>query len=86
MDEVLDAPLHPSTEGLLKSVPSGERRGGDLFQIPGTTPSLVDPGEGCAFRERCSFADGACETTPPESRAGTRSFRCFHPREQGANT
>lgn len=79
VDEVLDTPLHPYTEGLLKSVPSGTKRGEELFQIPGTTPSLIDPGEGCAFRDRCSYADGQCAATPPETFRGGRAFRCFHP-------
>jgi peptide/nickel transport system ATP-binding protein len=81
VDEVLDTPLHPYTAGLLRSLPAGARRGAVLFQIPGTTPSLLDPGEGCAFRERCSFADAVCAATPPESFRGSRSFRCFHPCE-----
>ncbi len=85
VDEVLDTPIHPYTEGLLKSVPAGTKRGEALFQIPGTTPSLLDPGEGCAFRERCSFADAACASTPPETLRGSHAFRCFHPRVPESN-
>ena len=80
VDEVLDAPLHPYTRGLIGSVPSQHRRGQPLAQIPGMTPSLLDLPEGCAFRPRCPRADGAC-TASPELAAlfPGHEVRCFHP-------
>jgi peptide/nickel transport system ATP-binding protein len=82
VDEVLERPLHPYTRGLIRSLPARSKRGGELYQIPGMTPSLLGIGEGCAFRERCPRADEACRVSPPELQAGTgRSFRCFHPHE-----
>jgi len=80
VDEVLDAPLHPYTQGLIASVPSRGRRGEALHQIPGMTPSLLDLPAGCAFRERCSRADGACAQDPAlSSPVAGRQVRCFHP-------
>jgi peptide/nickel transport system ATP-binding protein len=78
--EVLDRPLHPYTHGLIGSVPSRNRRGTRLRQIPGMTPSLLNLPEGCAFRTRCPRADGACERDPPitEPTPG-HALRCFHP-------
>ena len=80
VDQVLREPLHPYTRGLIRSIPSSAGGGGRLYQIPGMTPSLLDLGEGCTFRDRCPRADEACQASPPETKAGgDRTFRCFHP-------
>ncbi|MBE0624912.1 MAG: ABC transporter ATP-binding protein, partial [Burkholderiales bacterium] len=85
VDQVLDAPLHPYTHGLIASVPSASRRGEPLRQIPGMTPTLLDLPPGCAFRERCTRADGACARTPALSAtAAGRQVRCFHPLTRSA--
>jgi peptide/nickel transport system ATP-binding protein len=77
--EVLERPWHPYTAGLIGSVPSRNRRGARLAQIPGMTPSLVNLPEGCAFRTRCAHADAACLKDPPPVLFGARVYRCFHP-------
>ena len=64
VDQVLDVPFHPYTHGLIGSVPSRNKRGVPLRQIPGTTPSLMSLPPGCAFKTRCERADAACETMP----------------------
>lgn len=64
VDNVLDKPLHPYTEGLIGSVPSRNKRGSPLTQIPGMTPSLLNLPKGCAFRMRCPYAAPVCETSP----------------------
>jgi peptide/nickel transport system ATP-binding protein len=80
VDAVLDRPLHPYTAGLLDSVPSRNRRGTRLAQIPGMTPSLLALPAGCAFRDRCARADAACGGQPEVSATGAdRRVRCFHP-------
>ena len=80
IDAVLDRPLHPYTKGLIGSVPSRNRRGVPLSQIPGMTPSLLSLGPGCAFRERCPRADAACAEAPRiTAPVEGRSVRCFHP-------
>ena len=80
VDEVLDAPLHPYTHGLIDSVPSRNRKGKLLRQIPGMTPSLLELAPGCAFRERCDHADSACDKDPGlSSPVPGRQVRCFHP-------
>jgi peptide/nickel transport system ATP-binding protein len=80
VDEILSRPLHPYTVGLIGSVPSHNRRGSPLYQIPGMTPSLLDLPCGCAFRERCPRADEACREEPEISvPLPDRHVRCFHP-------
>jgi peptide/nickel transport system ATP-binding protein len=78
--EVIEAPLHPYTRGLIQSAPSRNRRGEPLSQIPGMAPSILDLPRGCAFRLRCPRGDGGCLSQPEqeEHRPG-RFARCFHP-------
>jgi peptide/nickel transport system ATP-binding protein len=80
VDLVLDRPAHPYTKGLIGSVPSRNRKGVPLAQIPGMTPSLLNLPTGCSFRLRCTRADAACVAPPDMTtlEAGRR-VRCFHP-------
>jgi peptide/nickel transport system ATP-binding protein len=82
----LDRPLHPYTNGLIGSVPSRQRRGGVLTQIPGMPPSLAGLPPGCAFAPRCPRSDGQCLTEPAltEQLAG-RAARCWHPHLEAAS-
>ncbi len=80
VDDVLDAPQHPYTAGLIGSVPSRNARGKRLQQIPGMTPSLLNLPAGCAFSARCSYSTPACEIAPVLSEvAAGRQVRCHHP-------
>ncbi|QJB56667.1 ABC transporter ATP-binding protein [Pseudodesulfovibrio sp. zrk46] len=80
VQQVLDRPLHPYTEGLIGSVPSRNKRGEPLYQIPGTTPSLINLPEGCPFRMRCPRSSDQCLQEPPVSVSDDgRQYRCFHP-------
>lgn len=83
--EVLDKPLHPYTHGLIGSVPSRNKRGEPLRQIPGMTPSLLNLPEGCAFRARCPRVQADC-VQRPELREWlpARLARCHHPHREEA--
>ena len=75
-------PNHPYTQGLLRCVPVPGRIGRDepLGSIPGTVPRIGPGFEGCAFRERCGFADGSCARTVPRHTAGSgHEFLCRLP-------
>ncbi len=85
VDAVLDAPLHPYTKGLIDSVPSRNRRGRPLAQIPGMAPSPLALPAGCSFRPRCPREDALCAAPPAltELRPGGWA-RCFHPHGEAA--
>jgi len=85
IDQVLDAPHHPYTHGLIGSVPSRNKRGAPLSQIPGMTPSLLNLPPGCPFRERCPRAADVCLTEPEIHVAEDgREVRCFRPYQEEA--
>lgn len=76
-------PQHPYTHGLMASIPSLATRGRPLFQIPGSTPSLLNLPRGCPFRPRCYRADSQCEHDPaPWGAAPDHSVRCWHSGER----
>ena len=64
-------PLHPYTQGLIRSIPrldlaaTEHRR---LEAIPGTVPSLLHPPPGCRFAARCRHAIEACRQQEPPLR------------------
>ncbi|HRK17790.1 MAG TPA: ABC transporter ATP-binding protein [Hyphomicrobiaceae bacterium] len=77
--DVIGTPQHPYTAGLIGSVPSNNKRGEPLRQIPGMTPSLMNLPKGCAFRNRCAYAAAACASEPPVHEDGRRMVRCVAP-------
>lgn len=82
VEEVLEAPRHPYTQGLLASIASyepRERRRSRLESIPGRPPDMRNPPPGCRFHPRCSLAQPRCaQHEPPEfTLAGKRMVRCW---------
>jgi peptide/nickel transport system ATP-binding protein len=78
--QVLDAPAHPYTRGLLDSLPGAIQPGERLRQISGMAPMLSNRPAGCAFAPRCSRALPQCATSEPDRTvAGGRTYRCFAP-------
>ena len=65
--QVLNDPLHPYTQGLLRSAPTLEaRRTHRLPSIPGNTPDLLSLPPGCPFTDRCEVAiEGVCREIEP---------------------
>ena len=57
---------HPYTRGLFGARPRlGAPQGDRLTTIDGTVPELVDLPVGCAFSDRCAWAQAPCVTTRP---------------------
>jgi oligopeptide/dipeptide ABC transporter ATP-binding protein len=84
VDQVLDHPQHPYTQGLIGSLPSANQRGTRLRQISGMAPSLLDMPAGCAFAPRCPRASATCQQARPEishprPEAPDHAVRCHHP-------
>lgn len=80
VEALFEQPLHPYTQGLLKSLPSIEGLQDELYSIPGTVPNLLDKPPGCLFAPRCPYADGLCATVRPllEERRDQHRVRCHH--------
>jgi peptide/nickel transport system ATP-binding protein len=67
--DLFGSPLHPYTQGLIRSIPRLDLAATHrtrLEAIPGTVPRLINPGPGCRFAARCSFVRDDCRrSTPP---------------------
>ena len=79
VSDVLRAPLHPYTRGLLDSLPALAAPGQKLTQIPGSTPSPLNVPPGCPFAPRCSHADDLCRSEPPPVGDERHGAFCHHP-------
>jgi peptide/nickel transport system ATP-binding protein len=81
VDAVLDAPIHPYTDGLMRSLPSAGMPGQPLRQIPGATPSLSRLPQGCPFAPRCERALPVCVAEAPAITpfGALREARCHNP-------
>jgi peptide/nickel transport system ATP-binding protein len=83
---VLDHPMHPYTNGLISSVPSRNKRGVPLAQIPGMAPSLLKLPNGCSFGPRCAEVSNVCDTIPDISNyENGRQIRCHNPLDANTN-
>ena len=88
VEDIFDRPLHPYTQGLLRSVPSveGDKRE-RLYVIEGVVPMLSEIPEGCRFSPRCPYATEECRRTAPELRdvGDGRRVRCHLHGEEDEN-
>ena len=82
VDSLFDHPLHPYTNGLLKSIPQLEgNRKKRLYMIEGMVPLLSQIPTGCRFAPRCPRATEQCRQDMPElvPVSDTQKVRCHHP-------
>jgi oligopeptide/dipeptide ABC transporter ATP-binding protein len=79
---LFDNPLHPYTQGLLKSLPRLGFTGKRLPTISGTVPEPLHFPSGCKFHPRCSVGcnDKRCQTIEPQLRGVSpgRSVACWY--------
>ena len=77
-EQVLKAPKHPYTVGLMGSIPKLEGRVERLQQIAGSMPRLTAIPQGCAFNPRCDKVfDVCCESRPELIETTTSSVACW---------
>ena len=62
--ELFHNPMHPYTEGLLRSIPTVGRSGA-LYAIPGQVPDVFAMPPGCYFEPRCPKARAICRQQHP---------------------
>ena len=76
--QVVKAPRHPYTIGLMGSIPVVGETEERLTQIEGTMPRLADIPSGCAFHTRCTHAMAKCTLTQPRmTQVEDSQFACF---------
>ncbi len=63
--DVLGAPAHPYTRGLLGALPSRRASGESLVSIRGSVPGNLLGITGCSFADRCPFVVDDCRSQDP---------------------
>ena len=82
--EVMHAPMHPYTRGLMRCIPRIGVMAETLPQIEGAMPRPGELPPGCAFAPRCRSAGSDCSAAPPPLRdADGRTVACLHPLPRG---
>ena len=88
--DVVRAPRHPYTEGLMRSTVHEVAKGERLTPIRGSppNPALLPPG--CSFAPRCRYGDAHCQTAFPAVRllgahdGHAHATRCLYPERVGS--
>ncbi|EPR13560.1 ABC transporter ATP-binding protein [Ruminiclostridium papyrosolvens] len=82
---VFSKPQHQYTKGLIDSIPTKDKKGLSLVNIPGKVPGITEKKEGCYFAKRCTKAKERCFKTKPEYTLITHNHKvsCFLAGETG---
>ena len=75
---LFEAPKHPYTHGLFRSLPTLTEKKKQLAVIPGSVPSPLDFPSGCRFRTRCSMAQEVCKEEPRLRELAPDHFAACH--------
>ncbi len=77
MKEVLDNPLHPYTQELIKCVSSLDNSEEVLYALEGRPPSPYEFKDECPFYERCKYRRDICtDAIPKMVTSNGRNVRC----------
>ena len=80
VSDLLNHPLHPYTQGLIAALPNPRHRKAQLYSIGGKVLAITERPVGCAFAERCQYAQPQCYEQQPLLRELEESHlvRCFY--------
>jgi peptide/nickel transport system ATP-binding protein len=79
VSQVLKAPAHPYTQGLMNATVHRGMKGRDLIPIPGQPPDLTRLPAGCSFAPRCPAVHERCLEAFPDIHqlSPVHQARCF---------
>lgn len=79
VEDLFANPLHPYTEGLLKSIPKMDSNKEKLYAIEGVVPNPLHLPPGCRFAPRCPYAQDRCLQKEPtlEKVGDNRWVSCY---------
>lgn len=75
-ERIFENPLHPYTQGLIKSMPLMNEERRRLYSIPGQVPALSLGMKGCRFADRCGQAMPICRERFPQLETMENGQRC----------
>ncbi len=83
--DLISAPAHPYTRGLIDSIPDPQDRHPRLKQIPGAVPDIRNLPKGCNFHDRCPRAQARCAEEEPalQTQHGSLLAACHYPLAPG---
>src|SRR5207249_6976085 len=86
--DVIHAPAHPYTVGLMGSIPAMDEDRERLLQIDGAMPRLTAIPTGCAFNPRCPKVFDRCRVERPDllNAGATRAACWLHADGAGAES
>lgn len=75
-EDIIENPLHPYTQGLIRAIPRTTHRVSRINHIPGEPPDPRREFEGCPFAERCLYVNEVCKNWRRLVNVGSRRVRC----------
>ena len=82
VEDLFNKPLHPYTQGLLKSLVCVNQKNQRLKAISGNPPLPGQKNEGCPFAPRCLKAQEICHRQLPDLKeSNNHAVRCWFAEE-----